>query len=139
RFEQSVRGLAGKHVRFVENHNFAASGGRSVTHHFAQLADLVDAAIRSRVDFDYVQGSSRGNLLARITDTARIGCRAVHAIERLGQDAGRGGLSHAACAGKNISVGHAIIFDGVGESFRDVRLPNQILEGLWTPFSRVDL
>ncbi len=43
--EKRVRGLVRKHVRFVEDYNFVASAGRSVANHFAQFANLVDAAI----------------------------------------------------------------------------------------------
>jgi len=41
-------------VRFVQYHNFASRSRRRVPHHLAQLADLVDAAVRRRVDLNHV-------------------------------------------------------------------------------------
>ena len=55
RLEQSVGGFAGEHVRFVEDDDFVARAGGSVADHFAEFANLVDAAIGGRVDLDDVE------------------------------------------------------------------------------------
>src|SRR5208282_498246 len=102
----------------------------------AQLANLVNAAIRSRVNLNHVQRRPRRNLLARIALAARLGRRPVHAVQRLGQDARRRGFPHAARSRKNVRVRHAIRFDRVGQRFRDVALPHQIRKRLRPPFSR---
>ena len=66
RLEQRVRGLVGEHVRFVEDDDFVAAAGGRVAHHFAQLADLVDAAVGCRVDFDHVERISQTDFPARV-------------------------------------------------------------------------
>ena len=81
--EQSVRRFAGEHVRFVENHDFVARCGRSVANHFAQFANLVDAAIGGGVNFDDVERIARGDFLAGIAIAAGFGGGAVHAVQAL--------------------------------------------------------
>ena len=44
-FQQGVRCFVGELVSFVEDHHFVATRRRRVTNHFAELANLVDAAI----------------------------------------------------------------------------------------------
>jgi len=53
--KQRVRSLVGQHVGFVEDHNFVAPARGRVADHFAQLADLVDAAIGRCVDLDHIE------------------------------------------------------------------------------------
>ena len=138
-FEKSVGGLAGKHVGFVEDDDFVARGGRGVTDHFAEFADLVDAAIGGRVDFDDVERSAGGDFLAGVANAAGFGRGAVHAVEGFGEDAGGCGLANAAGAGKDVGVSDAIIPDGVLQSFRDVSLSDEISKGLRAPFASDDL
>ena len=124
RFQQRVGSFVGEHVRFVENHHFAAGSRRRVTDHLAQFANLVDAAVGSRVDFDDVERSAGGDFAAGIAHAAGFRGRSVHAIQRLGENARRGGFSHAARAGKNVSVRHAVVVDRVGQRFGYVLLPD---------------
>ena len=134
-FQQRVRGFVGELVRFVEDHHFVAARGRRVAHHLAQFADLIDAAIRGCVNFQHVERSARGNFAAGIAGAVRLGGRALHAVERLGQDARGGRLAHATHAGKNIGVGDAVGIDGIGESLGDVLLPDNLTESLRAVFS----
>jgi len=114
RFEKGVGSFAGEHVGFVEDDDFAARSGGSVANHFAEFTDLINAAIGSSVDFDDVEGRSGRNFLAGVADAAGFGRGAIHAIESFGEDAGSSGFADAACAGKNVSVSDAVVFDGVG-------------------------
>src|SRR5208282_4118598 len=102
----------------------------------AQLANLVNAAIRSRVNLNHVQRRPRRSLLARIALAARLGRRPVHAVQRLGQDARRRGFPYAARSGKNVRVRHAIHLDRIGQRFCYMSLPDEVREGLRPPFSR---
>ena len=133
--QQRVRGFVGELVSFVENHDFVAARGRSVTHHFAQLANLVDAAIGGGVNFENVERSAGGNFAAGIAGVVGLGGGAFHAIQRLGEDARGGRLAHAAHAGKDIGVSDAIRFDGVRERLRDVLLADNFSECLRAIFS----
>ncbi len=124
---------------FVEDHHFAARRRRRVTHHLAQFANLVDAAVGGRVNLDDIERSSRGDLLAGIANAARLRRRPVHAIQRLGQDPGRRGFSHAARAGKNVRMRHAVVANRVLQRFRDVRLSDEIRKRLRAPLACDDL
>ena len=116
RLQQRVRGFVGEHVRFVEDHDFVAAAGGRVAHHLAQFADLVDAAVGCRVDFDHVEGISEADFAAGIALVARFRGGPLRAVERLGQNARRGRFAHAARAGKNVGMRHAPGLDGVGRA-----------------------
>ena len=137
-FQQRVRSFVGELVRFVEDHHFVAARGRSVTNHFAQLANLVDAAIGGGVDFENVERSAGGNFAAGVAGVVRLGGGTLHAVERLGEDARGGGFAHAAHAGKNVGVRDAIRFDGVRERLGDVLLADNFGECLRAIFSSDD-
>ena len=138
-FQQSIGSLSRQHVRFVENHHFRPRSRRRVAHHLAQLADLVDAPVRSRIDFNDVKRSSRGNFFARVAHAARFRRRPFHAVQRFRQDSGGGGFSHATCAGKNVRVRHAVVHDGVLQRLGDVLLPDKVLKCLWPVLPGDDL
>jgi len=87
-------------MRLIEDDDFVASPGGRVADHFAQLADLVDAAIRRRVDFDHIERIPQTDFPARVALVARFRGGTLHAIERFGEDARRRRLPHAARAGK---------------------------------------
>ena len=72
RLEKRVGGFVGEHVGFVEDDDFVASAGGRVTHHVAQLANLVDAAIGGGVDFDHVERIARRRFRGR----SRTRCKA---------------------------------------------------------------
>ena len=53
--QQRVGGFVGEHVRFIEDDDFVASARGRITHHVAQLANLIDAAIGGGVDLENIQ------------------------------------------------------------------------------------
>jgi len=126
-------------VRFVQDHNFASRSRRRVPHHLAQLADLVDAAVRRRVDLNHVQRGPRRNIFARIALPARLRCRPLHAIQRFRQDPRRRRFSHAPRPRKNVRVRHAVILDRVFQCFCYVLLADEIVKRLRAPLAGYDL
>ena len=126
-------------MRLVEDDDFVAAPGGRVADHFAQLANLVDAAIRRRVDFDHIERIPQTDFSARVALVARFRGGALHAIERFGEDARRRRLPHAARAGKNVGVRHAAGLNGIGERASNVPLPDNVRKCLRPPFSRDDL
>ena len=126
-------------MRFVEYHNFASRSRRRVPHHLAQLADLVDAAVRRRVDLNHVQRSPRRNLFAGIALPARLRRRPLHAIQRLRQDPRRRRFSHAPRPRKNVRVRHAVILDRVFQRLGYVLLADEIVKRLRAPLAGYDL
>src|SRR5579859_4723638 len=114
-FQKRVGCFARQHVSFIEKHHLASRCCRGIAHHLAQFADLIDAAVRGRVDFDHVQRGSRGNFLAGIALAAWLRRRPFCAVHGLRQNPRRRRFSYAACAGKNIRMRDAIVFDRVGQ------------------------
>src|SRR6202022_1807719 len=90
-------------------------------------------------DLDHIERSSRGDLLTRVADAAGFRGRAVNAVQRLRQNSCGSGFSHAARAGKNVCVRHAIVANRVLQRFRDVPLADKIPERLRTPLACDDL
>ena len=134
RFQQRVRSFLGELVGFVQDDHAVAPPGGGVADHLAQLADLVNAAIAGRVDFHDVQRATGGDVAAEAALIARLGRRPLLAVQRLGQDARRGRLSHAALAGKNVRGRDAPGLYGVCQRACDVLLPRDIFEPLRPPF-----
>ena len=128
--QKGVGCFVGKLVSFVEDYDFVAARGRSVTNHFAEFANLVDAAIGGGVNFENVERSAGGNFAAGIAGVVGLGGGAFHAVERLGEDPRRSGFAHAADTEKNVGVSDAIRFDGVRERLGDVLLADNFDERL---------
>src|SRR4029077_1445110 len=59
-------------------------------------------------------------------------------VERLRQNSGSRGLAHAPRPNKEISMREAVLLDSILERTRDVRLPNEIVEGLGAIFPGED-
>src|ERR1700733_2578771 len=125
-------------MRLVEDHDFVAAEG-GVSHHFAQFADLVNAAIRCGVDLEPIERTPCGDFPAGIALVARCGRRAFDAIHRLGENSRRGGFSNAAHARKNVRMRYSVRFDSVFESLSDVTLAYNVSKSLRTPLARNDL
>src|SRR6185436_8779693 len=71
RFQQRIESFIGDLVRFVDDENLVLVPCRLIPDVLAQLTHFIDAAIGSRVDFDDVDCSARGNLAARRALAAR--------------------------------------------------------------------
>ena len=56
RLQQRIEGRIGNLVRLVQNPDFVSIPRRAVARRFAQLANLVDPAIRRRVDLQHIHG-----------------------------------------------------------------------------------
>ena len=115
--QQRVGSLAGKHVRLVQNHHFASRRRRSIAHHLSQFADLIDASIGGRVNLNYIQGSPRSNLAARIAFPTRRRSWTMHTVQSFGENARRGSFANPSRAGKNVRMRHAIVLNRIRRAF----------------------
>src|ERR1043166_7234095 len=97
-------------------------------HVLANLANLVDAAVAGAVDLEDVHVFADRDRLTHLALAARRGGRALGAVERLGEDAGRAGLAHAARAGEEIGMRDPPAGDRVGQGLSDRLLADQIAE-----------
>src|SRR4029079_2868518 len=101
-------------------------------------AHVVHAGVGGAVDLHDVHRAPLGDLPARVALAAGVGGRPLGAAQRLGQDARRAGLAHAARAGEQKRVVDALLGDGVGQRARDVLLPDQLVEALGPVLARED-
>ena len=108
RLQQRVERFGRDLVRFVDDEDLVAVARRTIADVLPQLAHLIDAAIRRRVDLDHVHAVSRGDLLAARAFAAGVGRRALDAIQAAGDDARDSRLAGSALAGKDVAVRDAI-------------------------------
>src|SRR5438270_7145773 len=90
--EQRVPGGVRELVRLVEDVDLVAALRRLEDDALANLADVVDPALRGRVHLDHVQRGAVRNRHARITGLVWRRRGALNAVEPLGEDAREGGL-----------------------------------------------
>ena len=133
--QQGVPRLTCQHMGFVDDVDLVVPVlGRGVHGPFAQLPCVVHPAVRRGVDFDHVEIGGAvpdpGTDIALAAGFAGGGVTAPLAIERHGQDAGGGGLAHAAGSGEEIAVGHAVLLDCATEDGGHVFLYHQVGEAL---------
>lgn len=122
----------------VDDVDFEFSAGGGVGDAFAEVLDLVDAAVGGAVDFQDIQTAALGDLLADVLVGVEIDARALGAVEGLGEDARGGGFADPAGADKEKGVGEATLGDGVGEGFDNVFLADEFREGTGAIFPGED-
>ena len=131
RLEQGVERLRGEHVDLVDDVDLAAAHrGRVVDAADDLLADVVHAGAGGRVELYHVRVLSGGDEAALLAGAVGQGRRAPLAHERLGQDAGHGGLARSARAAEEVGVARAVLQHGALERLDHVRLANHLLERL---------
>ena len=113
RLQERVPGLAGEHVRLVEDVDLPVAGCGDVADPLAQVADVVDGAVRGGVHLDHVERGPGGDRQARLALAARGQGRAVDAVERAGEDLRQRGLAGAARADEQVGVVDAVALDRV--------------------------
>ena len=130
RFQQGVERLLGEHVHFVDDVNLVPHTTRPHRDVLSQLTYLVDPAVTRAVDLQHIHVIASGHAQTHVTLVARRGCRALHAIKRLGQDAGRGSFSHAASTREKIRMPHAIAGNRLLQRLGHMLLADQLLKTL---------
>src|SRR5262249_32431447 len=128
--QQGVEGLGRQHMNFIDNIDLVARAAGAVLDVAADLAPFVNAAVAGAVDLEHVDVIAAGDALADFALAAGRRGRAVDAVERFRQDAGRGRFADAAGAGEEVGVGDAVAFQGVGQGAGDGVLADEVGEGL---------
>jgi len=126
-------------VDFVNDVDFELAVRGRVTASLAEFADLFDAVVGGAVNFQHVQRPALSDLATGIALVARRRRRSLGTVQRLGEDAGDGGLTDAARPDEQIGVGEAVLSNGVLERGGYVLLTHHLLELLRAPFARQDL
>ena len=130
--EQGVEALRGDHVGLVDDVDLVAAAHRREERLLAQVAGVVDATVGGRVDLDHVDRARAATrqVAAGVALPARVGDRALLAVERAREDARRGGLAAAARAREEVGVVDPVVGQGRAQGRRHVVLPDDLAEGL---------
>ncbi len=138
-FEQSVEGVFGKLMNFVDDVNFVAALHRRIIAFLADLLGVVHAAVRRRVDFGNVRTRAGDDGAADRVVFRRSDARTVRAVECFGENAGGRRLSRAARTDEQIRVSDATGLNRVFQRADDVLLPDDFVELLRSPPARDNL
>lgn len=97
-----------------------------------QLPNVINPRIAGRVNLDHIQGRTVGDRPTHLTFAAGAigGHFTRQAVERLGKDAGAGGLPCPPCPREQIGRGDLLLPQGVAEGGSDRFLPNEFGKGL---------
>ena len=128
--QERVPGGVRELVRLVEDVDLVAPLHRLEDDAVADLADVVDAALRGGVHLDHVERGAGGDRAARVARAVRRGRRPLRAVEALGEDARHRGLAGAARAGEEVGLAHRVARDRVAQRPDDRLLPDDLLEAL---------
>ena len=130
--EQRIEALVRDHVGFVDDEDLVAVAHRREGGALAQVAGVVDAAVRGRVDLDHVEraGAAGGQLTARFALATRGVRGALRAVQAAREDARRGGLAASARPGEQVRVRHAIRAQRRLERLRHVFLADHLIKGV---------
>ena len=134
-FQQRVERGLGEHVSLVDDVNLERPQRGGEVHLLAQVANLIDSAVRRGIDLDEVERRTRRHLHARLALVARL-CGitgTAGAVQRLGQQTSRRGLARTAAAAEQVGVRDpaaddcalqrarcGVLADEVGERLRSV-------------------
>ena len=128
--QQRVEGGVGELVRLVEDVDLVAALDRLQHDALADLADVVDPALRGRVHLDHVERGAVGDRAARVAGLVRRRRRPVLAVQRLGEDARERGLAGSARAGEEVGLADLLVRDRVLQRPGDRFLADDLVEVL---------
>ncbi len=130
--QQGVEALRGHHVRLVDDVDLVAALDRREERPLAQIPRVVDTTVRRGVDLDHVDtaGPAAGEVGAGLADPARLGDRALLAVDRTSQDPGAGGLATPARPGEQVGVVDPVVAQRVPQWRGDVILADDLGERL---------
>ena len=131
RFEESVESGLGEHVDLVYDVYTVLSNLRRHLHFLHQGLDVLYRVVGGGVQLVDAVASAFLETHAGLTLATGLHFRTrVGAVDHLGKDTCRGGLTHSAGAAEKIGVGQLPPPDGVGQRAGNVVLANQGFEGI---------
>ncbi|SBV35169.1 hypothetical protein STPYR_10099 [uncultured Stenotrophomonas sp.] len=138
RLQQRVERRLGQHVHLVDQVHLVLAARGHVLGVLDHLAYIVHAGVGGRVDLQQVDVAAGVDVQAGRALPARVGAGAVLAVQRLGEDAGDGGLANAAGAGEQEGVVDAAAVQRVAQRADHVFLAHQLGETLGPPLAGED-
>ena len=128
RLQEGVEGCRGEHVHLVDDEHLVASYLRRDARLLHERLDVLHRVVGGRVEFEDVVRPLFVESLARLTMVAGLAVLGRgEAVDGLGEDAGAGGLSHAARAAEEVGMGqfsaaHGILQRGGERTLSDNRV-----------------
>ena len=135
RLEQGVPGVARDLVGLVEDVHLPPQVAGRIRESLAQLADLVDAAVRGGVDLEDVERRPFADGDAGVACVARVAVLQVRAVDGLGEDPRERGLAGAARPDEQDRVRDPVGADRVAQRLDDRFLADDLAERLGAPAS----
>ncbi|MEZ5181249.1 MAG: hypothetical protein R2702_05170 [Acidimicrobiales bacterium] len=127
RLQERRRRLLREHVDLVEDVHLRAPR-RPQGHPADQLAHVLHATVGGGVELLHVVGGAVVDGDAALADAAGLAALEVLAVERLGEDARRGGLARAAGPAEEVGVADALLADRVAQRPDDLLLVADVAE-----------
>ena len=135
RLQHRVEGLVGELMRFVDDVNLEAIARGAVAQVFDNRARIIDLAVGCAIDLDYVERAAGPDFLTCSALSARLGRRALLAVETARKDARGGGLADAANPGEQKRMRDASALERLDQCVGDVLLTDQLGEALGAPLA----
>ena len=121
---------------FIDDEDFVTTARREIFDTFPEFADVLDTGVGSPVDLENVHGITSCYLKAGRADIAGLMNRPFFTLESLGENAGGTGFPDTSGTGEKKGMGNPAGLNCILQSPTDMLLTDQIMECLWTPFSR---
>src|SRR5262252_4979614 len=113
--QERVPGGIRELMGLIEDVDLVAPLDRLENDAVADLADVVDAALRGRIHLDHVEGGAGGDGATGVTRAVGRGRRPLRAVETLGEDACHRGLAGAARACEEVGLAYRFGPDRVAQ------------------------
>ena len=136
RLQHGVEGVGGEHVDLVDDEDLVAAHRGQVGGVFEHDGHFLHLAVGGGVHFEVVGEAPFVHTAAGGAFAARVGADTLLAVQRLGQDAGDGGLAHAPGTGEQVGMVQALVVERMAQGTHDGVLSDQGVEVTRTPFAR---
>ena len=136
--EKGAESRGREHVDLVDDENRITPHLRNDAHLLDEGADVLDGVVRRGVELVDVERTALVERTARLALVARLGAAGGKAVDGLGEDAGAGGLAHAARPAKKVGMGQLSALDGVFQRRSNMLLPHDRRKGRRAVFSCTD-
>src|SRR5215469_17202767 len=112
----------------VEDIDFEPVPSWPVSSGVAQLANLIDTAIRCGIDLDYIDRATFADFDARVANSTRLRRRRVSqtTVERHRQNTRDGGFPNATMAAEDVAVCDPLLCNCILQRARDMLLPDYV-------------
>ena len=138
RLQQRVERRFRQHVHFVDQIDLVLAARGHVLRVLDHFAHIVHTGVRGSVDLQQIDIAAGIDVQAGRALAAGIGTGALLAVQRFGEDAGDGGLAHAARTREQEGMVNAAAVQRIGERADHVFLADQLCESLGTPLAGED-